>query len=351
MPKRTKLEKKQKQILDEENNATNQRNENNEETEETESKEPYEDELKDSIEKLDSKSRETRIEGLKSFTNIVSNNFCEEILNSEKETLIHTLLSISQKTLEEKEIELSCLGVSLMVITFDIEIDNVYEKMKKVLLARGMDESIEPESRKYFLSSLALVEYTLSHEDDIIKIDGHLDEFKAFWSKESTNEIIKISSLHAWNFLLTRISNLEKKKQLNSVKHILIKHLKNQKNSVDFNMEIGETLGLLYEGLYETGKVDKDQDLLLDCLEELRYLSSKQKSKKDKKIQRSAIKDILETVENGSPPPVMKLSIQKEVYEFFRWSDIIQLNNLIERLSGGINHHFINNPYIKEIFF
>jgi hypothetical protein len=346
MPKRTKKEKK----LLEEENATNQRNENNEESD-TESKEPYEDELKDSIEKLDSKSRETRIEGLKAFTNIVSNHFCEEILDSEKESLIHTLLSISQKTLEEKEIELSCLGVSLMVITFDLGIENLFEKMKKVLLARGMDESIDVESRKYFLNSLAMVEYTLSHEEDIMKTDGHLDEFKTLWSKESTNEIIKISSLHAWNLLLTRISNSEKKKQLNSVKHTLIKHLNNQKNSVDFNMEIGETLGLLYEGLYATGKVDKDQDLLLDSLEELRFLSSKQKSKKDKKIQRSAIKDILETVENGSPPPVMKLAIQKEVYEFYRWSDIIQLNNLIERLSGGINHHFTNNPYIKEIFF
>eukprot|EP01080_Neovahlkampfia_damariscottae_P001008 gene1008-9914_t len=365
MPKKSKKELKHEQEEFNEEQKTKKRNRkdnskvievtktvinsDNEEEEITTEKFSFEDDIFDAIEKMELKDRETRIEGLKKLKDLISKNYVFDCLYSEKENVMEICLSILQKSLNEYEIDYSTSIICLLVLTYEEEyLGSIYEKIKKIFSARMFDDSISNENRKLFLNKIGIIHFILAEEEEIESV---LEELKKIWSKESNNEILKISSLHSWNLLLTRIPNFEKVQELEKIKHILIKILNNKKSSTDFILEIGESLAILYEALHQIGKKDKNQlDLLLDSLEELKFISTKQKSKKDKKIQRAVMKDVLATIEDGEEAPVHKLIIKQDKFEFYNWNDIIILNFLKEILQNGLNTHFIQNPLIQEIF-
>ena len=152
----------------------------------------YEDKILDSIEKIESKDRETRIEGLKILKELISKNFIFDFLFNEKENLIEICLSILQKSLNEFEIDFSTSIICLLILTYEEDLIDCYEKIKKIFKFRMIDESISFENRNFFLSKIGIIEFILSNEEDEEEIFSNLNELKIIWSKESNNEILNL---------------------------------------------------------------------------------------------------------------------------------------------------------------
>ncbi|KAF9158845.1 Interferon- developmental regulator 1 [Actinomortierella ambigua] len=76
--------------------------------------------------------------------------------------------------------------------------------------------------------------------------------------------------------------------------------------------------------------------------------SSRHRSKKERSAGRSAFRDILKSVESGERP---RESLRLKDYDisFRGWVEILQLHFLRDRLTSGLQTHFVHNPTIHGI--
>eukprot|EP00842_Homolaphlyctis_polyrhiza_P003710 jgi/Hompol1/433/HPOL_000150-RA len=88
---------------------------------------------------------------------------------------------------------------------------------------------------------------------------------------------------------------------------------------------------------------------LLSHLVSLSSDSSRHRAKKDRTVQKSAFRDILQTVENNHPPSV-KLKIKHEVVDCDSWSKIRRLNAFRSAIGEGLTAHFIENRIVQHAF-
>ncbi|KAF9967868.1 Interferon- developmental regulator 1 [Actinomortierella ambigua] len=91
-----------------------------------------------------------------------------------------------------------------------------------------------------------------------------------------------------------------------------------------------------------------DLDRVLATLASLSTDSSRHRSKKERSAGRSAFRDILKSVETREQP---RESLRLKDYDipFRGWVEILQLHFLRDRLTSGLQTHFVHNPTIHGI--
>ena len=77
--------------------------------------------------------------------------------------------------------------------------------------------------------------------------------------------------------------------------------------------------------------------------------STKSRSKKDKKEQRSSFRDILRGVEEGDPPQE-KVKFGQEILYLDAWYKKLQYDWFCKMLGSGMNLHLRSNYMLREIF-
>ncbi|KAF9897086.1 Interferon- developmental regulator 1, partial [Lobosporangium transversale] len=92
----------------------------------------------------------------------------------------------------------------------------------------------------------------------------------------------------------------------------------------------------------------EDLDGLIAALGALSTDSSKHRSKKERSAGRSAFRDILKSVESQEQP-TESLKMKDYDVEFDGWVEIIQLHYLRDRLTSGMQTHFVQNTMIHTI--
>jgi hypothetical protein len=233
----------------------------------------------------------------------------------------------------------------LLVITVG-QLDSIHlDKINVSLLHCARDKEKPENLRKQAINSYAMINYICAEGQDITKPHGILELVQEnFWKEK----VISEAGVHAWTLLQTCTTNAERAKEIEKNKTQFYKIL--EEHGFESMVEVGECIGLLYESLYECGMKDRNMDRLLEKIEELSKVHTKQKSKKVKQIQRATFRDVFATMETGEQIRPEKLVIGHREVELPSWNKIIRYHQVRERLGMGIQEHFQKNPLIREIF-
>ncbi|KAG9069803.1 Interferon- developmental regulator 1 [Linnemannia hyalina] len=91
-----------------------------------------------------------------------------------------------------------------------------------------------------------------------------------------------------------------------------------------------------------------DMDGLVAALGSLSTDSSRHRSKKERSAGRSAFRDILKSVEEQERP-TESLKLREYEVDFDGWVEILQLHYLRDRLTSGLQTHFVHNTMIHTL--
>jgi len=147
-------------------------------------------------------------------------------------------------------------------------------------------------------------------------------------------------------------------------------HIKQLESStMEVRVASGENIALMFETLgigrgvdsaEEWGQHDDESDegyfdhnemgRLTQLLSTLATDSNRHRGKTERKIQRSAFRDILKTVEEGDRAQQVKLKFKKQTIYFSTWAKIIELNAFRDVLAEGLHVHFLENELLQDIF-
>lgn len=75
---------------------------------------------------------------------------------------------------------------------------------------------------------------------------------------------------------------------------------------------------------------------------------SRHRAKRDRRVQRSTFREILQTVEDGTQP-MESLRIGHDTHEFEGWPALAQLDALRTALGAGLQAHLASNPLLADV--
>ena len=102
--------------------------------------------------------------------------------------------------------------------------------------------------------------------------------------------------------------------------------------------------------LFNTQDFEPDNlSSLIDTVKQLATDSTKSRSKKDRKEQRSSFRDILRGVEEGDPPQE-RVKFGQETLYLDAWYKKLQYDWFCKVLGSGMNLHLSSNYMLREIF-
>jgi len=122
-------------------------------------------------------------------------------------------------------------------------------------------------------------------------------------------------------------------------------------SDVDLRITGGEAIALILEFAYQYDEefLPDGLDSLIESLKQLATDSTKSRSKKDRKEQRSSFRDILRTVEDAEPPNE-KVKFGQEVLYLDSWDRKLQYEWFAKVLGSGMNLHLTSNFVLREVF-
>ncbi|RKP05535.1 interferon-related developmental regulator-domain-containing protein [Thamnocephalis sphaerospora] len=89
--------------------------------------------------------------------------------------------------------------------------------------------------------------------------------------------------------------------------------------------------------------------LMFEILQEANAKSSKRRGKKERSMQKTAVRDILHTIEDRQAPEI-KLKFKQRVAVFDSWTKIRRLQMFRDVLGEGLYTHFSENELLQDIF-
>ena len=338
---------------------------------ETNSLEQVEEKLRDAVEGLTERSAKYRKECLNVIIKAFVNNDVSSFLERFQETLCDNLEKCLKKgNGEEQSLAARAIGiVAIQLGTEGIEVENtggscsnLFNLYSKFMIKIILDKTASLHARTKCCQVLGALAFLITEEMD--EIFNCLSTFElvfkdSFLKGDKSPPTVSplVSDLHnaalsSWALLL---SICPWSKVLEISQNILsrLPELLTSSN-VNLRMTAGETIALFYEIIrsedaHHLLRRLLDQKLLISDLKELATDSSKSRSKKDKKTQRSNFRDIVRSIENDETPEVT-IKFGKEVLYIGTWTTKRQYAFLKDLLGTGVNYQLKYNGLLRDIF-
>ncbi|KAG0240170.1 Interferon- developmental regulator 2 [Actinomortierella wolfii] len=335
--------------------------------------------IKEVIEGLNEKRASTREEALSKLSTYLTQRYAAEALDSERDELID-LLKKSIKRGGTRECIAAAGVLALVFITI------------------GEDEE------KMFTDLAPLLKYTIIHHEqtEVKAAPSHLPSYELlnFFADIAVTEGEVVNAhqngetltaaLEAFSVLYAGLFGhglghqrqlmMQSRRLFNKVIEPLERLLEH--TSMEVRVASGETMALVFEILHhyqkqrEEGEISDDEDegpsdtyrddeeedyeevtgdfrydglsRIIATLGSLSTDSSRHRSKKERSAGRSAFRDILKSVETDEKP-YESLRLKDYDIPFRGWVEILQLHYLRDRLTSGLQTHFVHNPTIHSV--
>jgi len=319
--------------------------------------EQFEAKIKDAIELATQKSAAGRVKAIDAICSGFLKRYCPDFIENQQMTICD-IVERSLKKGKGAEIEASAkLSVLLGLQLHDPE--EVYKECKALMTQIVNDKTASPAARASVATSLAGLCFLGGGEmAEVVNTMSVLENIfsasyaKAEWSLPSfPTEVTALHSacLSAWSLLLT----LQSSGEVYRIANPLIQKFHGLLASSDVELRItaGEAIALILEFAYDYDEDFEIEDMesLIQTLKGLATDSSKSRSKKDRKEQRSSFRDILRAVEEGDPPSE-KVKFGQEVLYLDCWYKKLQYEWFCKVLGSGMNLHLSSNYMIREVF-
>ncbi|KAF9286717.1 Interferon- developmental regulator 1 [Mortierella alpina] len=351
----------------------------------------WEAQLKDAIEELYEKRSSAREAALTKLQTIISQHFTADVLDSQRDDLMD-LLKKSIKKGGTRECVLAASVISLVFITIGEDDEKMFTDLAPLLKYTITNHEqtevkaacIHALGTACFISSTPQPSHLPSYE-----LLGFFSEI-ALSSGASVNAPQNAETLAAafeafgvlYAGLFPHLGPKETTMRARRFFNSIIPAAKTQLEhpSVEVRVAAGETIALMLEilGDYQRQRDDgdfsddedasetyneddpddleevtgdfkyDDLDGLVAALGALSTDSSRHRSKKERSAGRSAFRDILKSVESQERPNE-SLKLKEYEVDFDGWVEIIQLHYLRDRLTSGLQTHFVHNTMIHTI--
>ncbi|CDS03667.1 hypothetical protein LRAMOSA01068 [Lichtheimia ramosa] len=331
-----------------------------------------EDELRRSVDDLGEKRTSTRETALTKINRLLANHFCGSIFEanaSRQEALLQLLVRSLRKPGTSQEAVLAARGIGLTFISEgDIEAGEIEDLFGMVLklLKNCINTSTDPQLKCQCIETLAMVTFIAASTSDtcggmdyfynILVTEGECIQPDEKLSQNDMNPIL-YASLRAYGLLYASIYGDARgswEDAFDESQGVMPAHLDLlQSGNKDIRVAAGENIALMFECVNVTKRMfDQDveeeeedempeygeMDELRDMLQRLATDSNRRVNKQDRKEQKSAFRDIVRTVEDGTRPN-QKLKIGGRALYFRGWAKIIELAAFRSFLGSGLARH------------
>jgi len=313
--------------------------------------EEFESKLREALELATQKSAAGRLKALEAICGAFLKRYCPDFIDNQQVTTCDVIERALKKG-KGGEIEAgSRLAVLLALQVSDPE--NIYKELRSVLVTMLNDKTSPAASRASVSTSLAGLCFLGGGEmTEVLGTMAALEDVYTLWSKPDLPADLAslvASAVSGWSLLLS----LQSPGEVHRIAAPAISKLSSLLACTDVEVRItaGEAIALVLEFAYDYDEEYEPESLdeLIAVLKQLATDSTKSRSKKDRKEQRSSFRDILRGVEEGDPPSE-KVKFGQEVLFLDSWYKKIQYDWFCKVLGSGMNLHLSSNSMVREIF-
>jgi len=315
--------------------------------------EMFESKLKEALELATQKSAAGRVKAMEAICGAFLKRYCPDFVENQQMTTCDVVERALKKG-KGGEVEAGAkLAILLSLQLSDPE--NIYKELKSLLIQMLTDKTQSAGCRAAVANSLSGLCFLGGGEmAEVVSVMAALESvFAGSFSKPDHGP--DVSSLHAacvsgWSLLLSLQSpgEVHRLAQDNVIKKFELLLLS---NDVDLRITAGEAIALILEFAYDYDEEFEPENLssLIATVKQLATDSTKSRSKKDRKEQRSSFRDILRGVEEGDPPNE-KVKFGQEILYIDSWYKKLQYDWFCKVLGSGMNLHLSSNYMLREIF-
>ncbi|TMW61558.1 hypothetical protein Poli38472_012749 [Pythium oligandrum] len=330
------------------------------------------DELEEALEKLAEKRDTTKIQALQKILTILRSAVLTNRLHGSLATSVtsQVLLTLKKRMTESGTLSLRALGV--LAVTLGPDEQAFYDELVQPLQRLLMDQT-ETALRIEAAYALSIACTVCCREEqqkwELVDVLGGLlvGAHDAEESGDSEGELpdeLLTTVMECWAFLISAFSPNTIVARLRDPDAIISDHVDALAGFVRDRVDplvrsaACEVLALLIQLKYTTTKTTwtyemEDPDGPLGGLDVkiARYMreSAKCIGKKNRKVQRSMLKEVLETLHSGEGPH-SDLQIEGETLSITTWSRYFQANVLRRALQSGFQIHLYENPVLRDVF-
>jgi len=324
---------------------------------ESSAEEVLESKFKDAIDLATEKSAATRVKGLDAMCQGMLKRYVPDFMEGRRDT-ITDIIEKSLKRGKGTEVQAAAKLALLLGLQL-IESEDVYKNLRGTLLQLVTDNTQAPNSRAAVASGLSGLCFIAGEDlSEVVNVMKVMESIYTASSPKKDGSLPTLSPetvhlhttcLSGWALLSTLLSSAD----IHDSISVRLRQLRGLLSSVDVDLRIaaGETIVLLLESVYEHDEEFEPEDFngLIADLKQLATDSSKAKSKKDRKEQRSTFREVLRGVEEGEPPSET-IKFGKEVLKLDAWFRKCQYDWFCKVMGPGINFHLGVNSMVREIF-
>jgi len=342
------------------------------------------------IEGILSNRASTRETAIKKLIKALSLKYCYDVVYTNIHSLTQALSKSLKKSHSTTEYNLALHALSLVCITLGADSDCLLTEFSSNLKTVIKDTHMDSQSRSDAVKCLSLL-YFIGEADDLFEMCEFLeeilfsdckktrdeeDEEEAKGEDEVRNgedgdedkEIFKTGVLLSWLLIQTILPFAYFKRKSVQTLRYLLHDLKSCSCSANYKLLVSESFALIFNVLQQHAEANNEEygldkfsafigvKNLLETIKEHVTLNKKNNNNASvtnnntsKKIQKRTLKNVLSTLEFGTPP-VIEINIQNINIEFSSWVSITQLEFLKSILLEGLQKHFEDNTLLAEIF-
>ncbi|EFO93776.1 hypothetical protein CRE_12802 [Caenorhabditis remanei] len=311
------------------------------------------DQLVDNMERAQDKNLTIRHDGLHRVNLALRAKAVPEFINKYKETLMTMVSKMGNK--QDTEAQLLATLVGLVAVQTGEEISDLIDEPMAHMRTILMDSSRCVFLRTVCANSLAIVNRICCSEDDDVSANAKACRFA--WSNTkvsgSSNDVghakLVATSLAAW-CIITLDADLNTINEAVADQPKIVTLLAS--SQLEVRLAAAETLAFLHEFMQDArpGYRFPNKEHVLELLRKMMNDSSKKKTKKDKRAQRYAVRDIISFIADEDDAPVVCVKIGQQTLSLDSCGIKIFYDMTCDLLHGGLALQLMHNEVLRDVF-
>ncbi|KAJ2135940.1 Interferon- developmental regulator 1 [Coemansia sp. RSA 678] len=308
--------------------------------------------LDTALDALGERRAAAREKTLQSMVRLMAHTYMGDGLEGRRVMLLEALRRSVRSTKSHVEQERALHGISLWFVNFGTqdEAESEFASVSEQLRVMVVDPAGDSHVRAQALGALGVANFIAGADyRDAAELAQFVHTQVLDPALESRDMPVARQAFLTLGLLLTVVADGDSLLLENIFDAAFDSHMRGLRaDSVDVRVSAAQNFALVHSALGADYAFDS-QDELIGMLELLQHESLKRLGKRDSSMQRTAVREVLRTIEDSSAPE-LKLSLHGRIVRFGDWTRIVRLHAFRRVLGGGLPVHFSRNELVQDVF-
>ncbi|KAJ2197170.1 Interferon- developmental regulator 1 [Coemansia sp. RSA 530] len=310
--------------------------------------------LETALDALDTRRAAAREKSLQSMLCLMAHTYMGDGLEGRHMMLLEALRRSVRSTKSHVEQERALHGISLWFVNFGTqdEAESEFASVSEQLRVMVVDPAGDSQVRAQALGALGVANFIAGADfRDAAELAQFVHTRVLDPALESRDMAVALQAFSTLGLLLTVVADGDSLLLENIFDAAFDSHMRGLRaDSVDVRVSAAQNFALVHSALGADSDYAFDsQDELIGMLEMLQHESSKRLGKRDISVQRTAVREVLRTIEDSNAPE-LKLNLHGRIVRFGDWTRIVRLQAFRRVLGGGLPVHFARNKLLQDVF-